>query len=313
MIERPVSCKVEAEAKARFLSAMQALGRIKPLEEPNLELSPTSTTSAPSTHGLAKYNAEEFFKGVGKAVQEWEVLRNVLLTATDGLMRPWLTPEGEKAKNSQSRRWNILKEQLHKGPIMTLKEAFPTEDRTMVLKGFANESLGAPVVGILLALKMRKTDIENLEAEIPSLAQDAEEISKKGKVSEEELPPEDAYNYRYKLQYWGINWDFMFAQQLAVDNAKVKHMREYETFWMIEVMGVVPGERGKGVGRKMIEEVKDRSKTEKLPVLVWADRSAIKFYERCGFHNVGSFTYCGRKGEDAIMRWVWDETNKRDR
>jgi GNAT superfamily N-acetyltransferase len=75
-------------------------------------------------------------------------------------------------------------------------------------------------------------------------------------------------------------------------------------------MGVLEGERGKGVGRRMIEEVKKKAEADRLPIIVNANREAVGFYKRCGFSTLGMFTYVGESRENHIMQWVWETTIK---
>ncbi|KAJ8120575.1 hypothetical protein ONZ43_g2749 [Nemania bipapillata] len=125
------------------------------------------------------------------------------------------------------------------------------------------------------------------------------------KVSEDELRKAPANDYHYKLLCWGADWVSLFAMGQAHDVALVKHTRGIKEFWVIEALGVMEHERGKGIGRYMIEEIGERARAENLPLMVYADRDAVSFYIRCGFRILDTFAYHGdEERPDAIMRLV---------
>lgn len=65
-------------------------------------------------------------------------------------------------------------------------------------------------------------------------------------------------------------------------------------------------ERGRGIGKRMMEVVEERARAENLPIILWADRDAVPFYIKCGFRVLETHTYRGSEEErpDAIMKWV---------
>jgi predicted N-acetyltransferase YhbS len=74
-------------------------------------------------------------------------------------------------------------------------------------------------------------------------------------------------------------------------------------------MGVLEDQRHKGVGRHMVDKIKEKAKADKVPLLVVAHGEAVAFYERCGFRALGEFRIGARQDirPHAVMRWDWED------
>ncbi|KAI0458496.1 hypothetical protein F5B21DRAFT_434125 [Xylaria acuta] len=254
------------------------------------------------------YYAGEFLDAVSKALREFRMLNNILTKSSEKITEQWLTSEAMEAKTLKSKYWEDLESILYRGQIEKLKEALRNRNRSMVIKGRLKNSIASPIVGVLVATKRTRADMENLEKRISSCLDSAAAASEIPRVMEEELQNATGDDYSYKLLCWGTNVAHLSAVILAHDAALVKHTRGFKGFWTIDAMGVMESERGKSVGRRMIEKVKEQAKAENLPIIVCADRDAVSFYLRCGFRTLARFTYRGSEEgrSDAIMKWVWE-------
>ncbi|KAI3327148.1 hypothetical protein HD806DRAFT_520097 [Xylariaceae sp. AK1471] len=292
--ENVISCKDLADRQAEMLCRIR---------------SDSPLTSNPTGDD----NANAFFGAVCKVLEEHRTISDVLIRSIEGITESWLSPEAIEAKSQQSRLWKDLKDDLFKGQIEELKKTFQDVDRGLVVKGTRNKSASASVVGLLLATKRTAADIEELELGIAVWKESEVKALRRPRVSEEEVRKAagDDYLYHYLLQCWGVNWAYMADVGFKNDKALVEYTKNVKEFWMIDTMGVLQGERGKGVGKRMIEEVKKRAEEDQLPIIVNANRDAVDFYKRCGFSTLGVFTYVGEENrENAIMQWVLETTDK---
>ncbi|KAI1755827.1 hypothetical protein F4782DRAFT_527183 [Xylaria castorea] len=290
-------CDDLAQKQAEMLSTMRTLNS-KKLQDQGLSSLPIGN--------LTGYCVYEFLKAVPKALGEFRTLNEILMKSSEKITERWLTSEAIQARTLKSKHWAGLESRLYKGQIEQLKEAFTNRDQSMVVKGRLKNSIDSPIVGVLVATKRTKADMERLEEGI--LQGSALAASEIPRVVEEELRNATGDNHIYKLLCWGTDVAHLSAVGLAHDAALVKHTRGIKEFWTIDTMGVVESGRGKSVGRQMIEKVKEQAKAENSPIVVCADRDAVIFYARCGFRTLDTFTYRGNEEgrSDAIMKWVWE-------
>ncbi|KAI1181061.1 hypothetical protein F4777DRAFT_573134 [Nemania sp. FL0916] len=264
----------------------------------------------PPTCGVAGDDVGCFFKAVRKALDEFRTIQHVLMRSNEKITERWLTPEAMQEKKRNSRFWTDLEAQLHQGQHVRLKEVHRSGDRSMVIKGRRGRSTSTPIVGVLVATKKTEADMKQIEKEgIPAWQESIKNAAEIPEVSHDELSSATGEDYRYKLMCWGTDWARLSEVSLIHDVALVEHTRGIKEFWMIESLGVLEHERGKGIGRRMVEEIERRAKADNLPIILWADRDATAFYIRCGFRALDTFTYRGgeRERPDAIMKWVWEK------
>ncbi|KAI0487393.1 hypothetical protein F4859DRAFT_509962 [Xylaria cf. heliscus] len=300
MGERLNLCDDLARKQTEMLSTARALGRKLPGQ----------VSGSSQTCNFTGYCVIEFVEAVPKALQEFRMLSDILMKSSERITEYWLTPEAMQAKTVKSKHWEDLESILYRGQAEQLKEALINKDRSMVVKGRLKNSTASPIVGVLVATKRTRADMENLEEHISALQHSALVASEVPRVMEEELQNATGDAYSYKLLCWGTDVAHLSAVSPAHDAALVKHTRGLREFWTIDAMGVMESERCKGVGKQMMEKVTEQAKAENLPILVCADRDAVPFYARCGFRNLDTFTFRGSEEgrSDAIMKWVWQAT-----
>ncbi|KAI1164895.1 hypothetical protein F5B18DRAFT_613933 [Nemania serpens] len=297
-VEGTSSCEDLAEKQSEMLSMVRSLTSRKRHRQ---------RLAAPTTESCTGDSVGDFFKAVRKALGEFHTMHDILMRSGERMTERWLTPDAMRAKKRKSKFWTDLLEELYQGQMEKLKEVLRDRDRSLVVRGTLEKSTTSPIVGVLVATKKTEVDMKVVEEEgIPAWRNSVKNPSIIPSVSEEELHNATDDEYRYKLQCWGTDWGRLSTMCLAHDTALVKHTRGIKEFWLIDALGVMERERGRGIGRRMLEEVEERARAENLPIILWADRDAVSFYIKCGFRVLETHTYRGSEEErpDAIMKWV---------
>ncbi|KAI0447181.1 hypothetical protein F4803DRAFT_546396 [Xylaria telfairii] len=255
---------------------------------------------------FATYPIAEVVEAIPESLGEFSMLNDVLTKSSEGTIDRWLTSEGMKAKKLNSKYWADLASELRSQLLEELKEALLNRERGIVVGGKFKDTFASPIVGVLLATKKTRADMESLQEEAYELQSLAPQMLETPRVTEEELRNTMGDDYNDKLLWWGADVKYMYNMTLANDVAMIRYTRDLEAFWSIDAMAVLASERSKGVGREMVGKVKERATAENLPIVVCAEWGAVAFYEKCGFRVVGSVAVRGnfRGRSDAIMKWV---------
>ncbi|KAI0185910.1 hypothetical protein EV127DRAFT_440303 [Xylaria flabelliformis] len=180
---------------------------------------------------LTGYCADKFFEAVPRAMEEFRTLNDILTKSSEKIMERWLTPEAIRARTLKSKHWTDLESILDKGQTEQLKEALEDRSRSMVVKGRLKNTMASPIVGVLVATKRTKADMEKLEERIAALQGSIPAASEMPRVLEKELRNAPGDDYIYKLLCWGTNVAHLSAMNLAYDAALVKYTSGIKEFW----------------------------------------------------------------------------------
>lgn len=98
------------------------------------------------------------------------------------------------------------------------------------------------------------------------------------------------------------NWEACDTSVIVVDGKVIGYLQTLQTpdHLQLKNVGLLPPYRGRGIGRKLVEDVQKAARTLGLPVVlsVFATNpDAVHFYERMGFAKES------RTNEFQHMRW----------
>lgn len=94
-------------------------------------------------------------------------------------------------------------------------------------------------------------------------------------------------------QRFNVDHQSRFTCNLLIEENKtvgILNVWDFSTFYYVEHFAIEPSERGKGYGRRALEQLKERSEKEKKPIVLEVERPTdsistrrIRFYEQAGF------------------------------
>ncbi|KAI0479224.1 hypothetical protein GGR56DRAFT_673158 [Xylariaceae sp. FL0804] len=166
----------------------------------------------------------------------------------------------------------------------------PSGRQKMVVEG---RDGGTPVGTLLAARKERPEDIAAAGGELAK--------PRKGGP----YPQKDAPDYEWHLHAWAMDVEIASAMN-AAKAEKLKECEGEAPCWYIEVVGVLEEARKRGLARGMVEEVKTRATTDKVPILLLGNAEACAFWHLMGFEAVHKVSYAGINAElqgPTVFRW----------
>ncbi|KAI1260905.1 hypothetical protein F5Y18DRAFT_431691 [Xylariaceae sp. FL1019] len=143
------------------------------------------------------------------------------------------------------------------------------------------------VAGFIVAKKHSKETLESTE--------EYKEYKKRGMLWNSEQPEpvteEDVLNSPLGeertnlLAKFALDQEFIDRDLMYPIEAKCEHYKN-EKWWEIERLGVSPRLQRKGIGKVLVNAIKNRAYDDKLPLYVCSELTAVEFYEKQGFKRL---------------------------
>ncbi|KAI1335473.1 hypothetical protein F5Y15DRAFT_419768 [Xylariaceae sp. FL0016] len=254
--------------------------------------------------GTEKRDGKKIEEGQEEKVKEWA---KFLVEQTLNLpsVRTWYTEPAWQEVAALTPLGEAILKEIEKTHEDLVRRYF-LRDRVDVWTEYRDENL----VGILVAEKYEKKDVEKLKEEVDERSrkvannQATHAKPRPDKVGEDAKPPTS--NKDPKWTSWGRRNHFQIHMNAAEDQA-LSGFAEDNPFWQLSDMAVLATERKKGIGKALVKQLQDQASQDGLPILVLSKSTAKEFYEKCNFEEIDKLVLASPP-EDAlttpVLKWA---------